>query len=786
MSGAVATTPSRGGPPKKYIPFNHDPKNVGSRTGRPMPEHIPRNPEGFEDIDAFFDSPERDESTRSGVTSVVTDGDTRRTIASTMAASSTRTEIIGQRSVRVGAKGRLSMMADDDDAQDRVAEIDGFIDEDVNVNFGDESGSRSMDIVTPSKSRCPTDLPSPGSAFVRSKRHRPPHSTSPGQTFSLSQLQEREEDVYPAALASASRTNGHTQSRNMAGLGVSSRRPPAQSPRQLNGASRGHAKTAAAVENDESEPRTARIAPATPIAEQTRRRPAPRAGSDDSSPPREGDVETPNAVEQSRNAMFSGGRASEGGLSKASRRSHAAPSTAGDVTEDDQELDVQYDDQIDESLLQQPDASSPENPTRDIDNDKYGDRDNEPEQDAAGYDDQADDNLGQVKSPVQNREGEGNESEGASPPPVNRKKGKGKAELKGKATAKRKPLADATNQRKKRTARPDPDETDENGETGPQKKRSRSANIHREPVHKPADEGGASYLRTARERHKPLDWWRGERPVIKRQIVNGEVGPAFITAEWLTIPEEKAIPLAAKRKGGARRARSGTAEPVPKKARKKQTSDGSDDGDQEPEADDVTGWDEGTEPGGMVMDFTTGQEVMRRVANTSAMVRPKEIPNASFTYQKIFGEDEFFAAGILRIEVGGCKAPKNSRDNAYVFFVQQGCVEVTIHRTRFLMSEGGAFLIPRGNQYGFSNVCQKEVHLCFSQARRIKAEEDIPLEETLNNNQTINAAGGNKTRRESVDGADSARREQQDDDEDEDSPPPVQKKRPVAKKTVKR
>jgi centromere protein C len=48
------------------------------------------------------------------------------------------------------------------------------------------------------------------------------------------------------------------------------------------------------------------------------------------------------------------------------------------------------------------------------------------------------------------------------------------------------------------------------------------------------------------------------------------------------------------------------------------------------------------------------------------MVRPKEIPNATFTYQKIFGEDEFFAAGILRIEVGGCKAPKNSRDNAYV------------------------------------------------------------------------------------------------------------------------
>jgi centromere protein C len=100
--------------------------------------------------------------------------------------------------------------------------------------------------------------------------------------------------------------------------------------------------------------------------------------------------------------------------------------------------------------------------------------------------------------------------------------------------------------------------------------------------------------------------------VIKRQIVNGEVGPAFITAEWLTIPEEKATPLAAKRKGVGKRARSGTAEPAAKK-RTKQRQQGSDGEDgQEPEADDVTGWDEGTEPGGMVMDYTTGEEVMRR------------------------------------------------------------------------------------------------------------------------------------------------------------------------------
>ncbi|KAJ9109760.1 hypothetical protein QFC19_001990 [Naganishia cerealis] len=486
-----------------------------------MPEHIPRNPEGFEDIDAFFDSPERDESTRSGATSAVTEGDTRRTIASTVAANSTRTEVFGQRSVRVGAKGRLSMMADeDDDAQDHGRDIDGFIDEDVGVNFGDESGSRSMDIVTPSK-----------------------YST----------------------------------------------------------------KTVAPAETYEDEASTARITPSTPMAEQTRRR-TPRPGNNGSTA-EESAIETPAAVEYPRNAIFPGNRASNGGLSKASRHSLAAPSTAGDVTEDEQELDVQYDDQIDESLLQQPDGSSPSK----IGDDGYGDQGDEPEQEAADYDEPVDTNISEEEQiQEQHQENDEGQEEEISPPPMNRKKGKGKAESKGQATAKRKPFTDATNQRKKRTVRPDPDEEDENGDPIPHKKRSRSANVYREPVHKPADEGGVSYLRTARERHKPLDWWRGERPVIKRQIVNGEVGPAFITAEWLTIPEEKAIPLAAKRKGGARRARSGTAEPLPKKGRGKQRKQGSDDEDEEPEADDVTGWDEGTEPGGMVMDYSTGQEVMRR------------------------------------------------------------------------------------------------------------------------------------------------------------------------------
>lgn len=149
-----------------------------------MPDHIPRDPQGFEDIDAFFDSPERDESTRSGATSAVTEGDTRRTVTSTIAASSIRMNLQASRRSAAG-KGRLSVMSgmvDDDEDGDHAqgqeaGDVTGFIDQDVDVNFGDGTGSRSMDIVTPS--RCESARPTNNAistdpvnlAFVRSKRH---------------------------------------------------------------------------------------------------------------------------------------------------------------------------------------------------------------------------------------------------------------------------------------------------------------------------------------------------------------------------------------------------------------------------------------------------------------------------------------------------------------------------------------------------------------------------------------------------------------------------------------
>jgi hypothetical protein len=168
-----------------------------SRTGRPMPDHIPRDPQGFEDIDAFFDSPERDESTRSGLTSAVTEGDTRRTIATTIAASSVRTDFQASgRTTVAGSKRILSMMADDDDDDEEDGQgnqtAGDIIDQEEGVNFGDDSGSRSMDIVTPSK----CEWSSSGCFDREWVTHTIPLQPSLGQNVIVSSDQTRRSSIF--------------------------------------------------------------------------------------------------------------------------------------------------------------------------------------------------------------------------------------------------------------------------------------------------------------------------------------------------------------------------------------------------------------------------------------------------------------------------------------------------------------------------------------------------------------------------------------------------------------
>jgi centromere protein C len=103
------------------------------------------------------------------------------------------------------------------------------------------------------------------------------------------------------------------------------------------------------------------------------------------------------------------------------------------------------------------------------------------------------------------------------------------------------------------------------------------------------------------------------------------------------------------------------------------------------------GWDDQTKPHGVILDYTTGKETTKRdyshtfcpyrdictdsmittvLAVPADMVEFKDVPGAPFKFQKIFGDSDFIAAGMVSIPVGGQKPSKPTKDNTYVGFTR--------------------------------------------------------------------------------------------------------------------
>jgi centromere protein C len=119
------------------------------------------------------------------------------------------------------------------------------------------------------------------------------------------------------------------------------------------------------------------------------------------------------------------------------------------------------------------------------------------------------------------------------------------------------------------------------------------------------------------------------------------------------------------------------------------------------------------------MDFKTGQEINQQIVVTPKMMNPRPVNNYDFTFQKLFNEGEFMATGILVLPGKSEKPNKNSRDNAMVFVVLSGKLEVHVHSTRFEVQAGDQFMVPRGNQYRIANITDKDARLFFSQAKEV-------------------------------------------------------------------
>lgn len=180
------------------------------------------------------------------------------------------------------------------------------------------------------------------------------------------------------------------------------------------------------------------------------------------------------------------------------------------------------------------------------------------------------------------------------------------------------------------------------------------------------DEEGDDYeevRRSRRAKTKPIKFWLGEK-LEYAEYQPGRHNQVPVIAGIRRIPE---IDLPRKRR---------TQQKSRSKSRKLHS--------EEPEqlilaGNPEDGWDDETDPMGVVVDYDTREEISRRelnfyfdsvfsfavmltwslgIAFTSAMVVPKGTQKGQFSFQKIFSDKQFVAAGQLVIPVGGNKPKK--------------------------------------------------------------------------------------------------------------------------------
>ncbi|CAD6884337.1 unnamed protein product [Tilletia laevis] len=280
-----------------------------------------------------------------------------------------------------------------------------------------------------------------------------------------------------------------------------------------------------------------------------------------------------------------------------------------------------------------------------------------------------------------------------------------------------------------------------------------------------ADEStdGSGPRRGKRLRFAPLEWWRGEHaefgrvrlpdiserddedddneeegarsqageddfearpskepvhipvPVLQR-IVRIQRAPGEGTFSGMSLPR--------KNKGGKKKAAAPKAKDEKKRKAARSGSE-SEEGDEEEIRFDERGytiqpedgWDEETDQMGLVWNVDTGEEVTRRIACQRSEVKTRKVFNSDFKFEKVFGVDDFMAAGVIEVPVGGSKPVKPSKTNSYTFIVNEGAVRVRIHRSNFVMGPGGMFLVPKGNTYSIENIAKRDARLFFAQAR---------------------------------------------------------------------
>ncbi|KAF2861181.1 hypothetical protein K470DRAFT_270037 [Piedraia hortae CBS 480.64] len=275
---------------------------------------------------------------------------------------------------------------------------------------------------------------------------------------------------------------------------------------------------------------------------------------------------------------------------------------------------------------------------------------------------------------------------------------------KAKPSRKRKAPAEAKSQAprgKRAKTQPEPDSDSPGKSKPPQKGNGPKSNVTLREM-TPSEEAIAT-TRSGRPVIKPLQYWANEH----RVWVEGEC-QGIIRAEineQAPKPGRKAAGRS-KKKGGKTQLAPIAEEDAP------QPEDWEQDGGvyECP----VVGWDTETQ--------TANPEALdvQEIGFSAASLRPNESANAEFSYTKMVALS-FFGFGYVELPPQGFKRVKNSKNKIMAFNVHAGKVVVGVgsqnNMNEFAVSKGGAFFIPRGNNYFLVNESRTTTaKLFFSQA----------------------------------------------------------------------
>ncbi|KAF2118980.1 kinetochore CENP-C fungal-like protein [Lophiotrema nucula] len=217
------------------------------------------------------------------------------------------------------------------------------------------------------------------------------------------------------------------------------------------------------------------------------------------------------------------------------------------------------------------------------------------------------------------------------------------------------------------------------------------------------DEASRSVGKTGRHRVAPLNFWKNDRVVYKK---DGGMESVVVN--------ESIEPPRSKKRGGWQKGRKRGLAPITEdeeELEEWEVSDGV-----------IGGTYRGYDP---LNNVSREEEESEAIAWSHAGIQPQDVPEAQFKFTKLgSAPGSYLSWGVIDVPVAGVKRTKNARRMHMVFHVVRGTLQVRVAENEFIINKGGVWQVPRGNTYSITNVSNVDSRVFFAQAYESILEED--------------------------------------------------------------